>query len=181
MSVHINGRKTKVYLVYRYLTWGNPLDSLPLAGKTPCRVSITSGGVAGRQASSEGQGEDKQADERAAALCPLSMPFFPFLYCEAQSQGRGICCLLPLIPIHPPPADDALSLKLELKRNHPKPSDPPHLHLSNGFATASLERSCKDWSRGCSTVGPRSSIVFCREAALSQLRGGIPHTPTALS
>lgn len=125
--------------------------------------------------------KDPQSPEKHPWPWPADSASFPFLSCEAQSQGRGARCLLPLIPVRSPPADDALSLKLELKRNRLTLSDPPHLHLSKGFATASLQRSCKDWSRGCSTVGPRSSIVFCREAAVSQLRGGVPHTPTAVS
>lgn len=77
LSVHINGRKMKVYLVYRYLTWGNPLDSLPLAGKTPCRVSITRGGIAGRQASSEGRGRTSRQTEPLPSDIPLGGAPFP--------------------------------------------------------------------------------------------------------
>ena len=120
LSVHINGRKTKVYLVYRYLTWGNPLDSLPLAGKTPCRVSITSGGVAGRQASSEGQGEDKQADERAAALwrpswrgsLSLCEPSICTTCGDPDSPLPPLCscCSFQTPSRSPPQADQSLSL-----------------------------------------------------------------------
>lgn len=73
-------------------------------------------------------------------LPATSTELFPFLCHEAQSRGRDVRRLLPLIPVHPPPVGCALSLTLELRRNCLKLSDPPHLHLANGFAAASLKR-----------------------------------------
>lgn len=69
LSVRINGRKTKVYLVYRYLTQGNPLDSLPWLGRllSGCPLPADCSRKAGFL---QGPGEDKQADQ--ASSCPLT-------------------------------------------------------------------------------------------------------------